>query len=293
MDEPTLKRLLRIQRMEATEAAVYRKLASRQKDKTNRDILERIAKDEKRHESIIAERTGRDVRPFALIVFWQIMLARFFGVTFTVKMMENGEKRMASEYRELGLDEIAEEEEAHEAELIELLEEEGLKYLGSIILGLSDALVELTGALAGLTFAFQSLNLVALAGLVTGIAASFSMAASEYLATKEEADGRSPIKAAGFTGIAYISTVFLLVMPYLMLQDTDPFRYGFAPHEQALGLTLAIGLAIVAAFNGYVAVARDQSFGRRFAEMAGILVVVSAISFAIGIALRGWLGVEV
>ena len=35
---------------------------------------------------------------------------------------------------------------------------------------MSDALIELTGALAGLTFALKDLNLVALAGLVTGIA---------------------------------------------------------------------------------------------------------------------------
>lgn len=174
-----------------------------------------------------------------------------------------------------------------------MLEEDALLYLGSVILGLSDALVELTGALAGLTFAFQSLNLVALAGLVTGIAASFSMAASEYLSTKEESDGRSPFKAAGFTGISYIITVFLLVMPYLLLQADDPFRYGLAPHVQALGCTLAIGFTIIATFNGYVAIAQDEPFGKRFVEMAGILIVVSVISFVIGIALRSWFGVEI
>ena len=79
MDEPTLKRLLRIQRMEATEAAVYRKLASRQKDKANRDILERIAKDEKRHESIIADPPAPVVGPSALMSSGQILLPPFFG----------------------------------------------------------------------------------------------------------------------------------------------------------------------------------------------------------------------
>lgn len=293
MENSVRRRLLRLQRMEATEAEVYRRLARSQKDLANREILERIASEEDRHESVIQEITGQKVRANQMFVLWQILLARFFGLTFTVKMMENSEKRMASEYRELGLEELAEEEEAHEAELIGLLEEEGLRYLGSVILGLSDALIELTGALAGLTFAFQSLDIVALAGLVTGIAASFSMAASEYLATKEEADGRSPAKAAAFTGIAYIATVFLLVMPYLLLTSDDPLRLGLEPHLQALACTLAIGLGIVAAFNGYVAVAQDQSFGKRFVEMTGILIVVSAISFGIGIALRGWFGIEI
>lgn len=293
MENSVHRRLLRLQRMEATEAEVYRRLARSQKDLANREILERIASEEDRHQSVIQEITGQKVRANQMFVLWQILLARFFGLTFTVKMMENSEKRMASEYRELGLEELAEEEEAHEAELIGLLEEEGLRYLGSVILGLSDALIELTGALAGLTFAFQSLDIVALAGLVTGIAASFSMAASEYLATKEEADGRSPAKAAAFTGIAYIATVFLLVMPYLLLTSDDPLRLGLEPHLQALACTLAVGLGIVAAFNGYVAVAQDQSFGKRFVEMTGILIVVSAISFGIGIALRGWFGIEI
>lgn len=135
--------------MEATEAEVYRRLAKAQKDSANREILERIAREEERHEAVIGERTGKEVRANRWMVFWQILLARFFGLTFTVKMMENSEKKMASEYREVGLDEIAEEEEAHEAELVGMLEEEGLRHLGSLILGLSDALVELTGALVG------------------------------------------------------------------------------------------------------------------------------------------------
>jgi VIT1/CCC1 family predicted Fe2+/Mn2+ transporter len=223
--------------MEATEKEVYHRLAKQQKDPLNAAILEGIALEEERHESIIAEMTGETVNPAMFRVWLQVILA--------------------------------------------------------MILGLSDALVELTGALAGLTFAFQSLNLVALAGLVTGIAASFSMAASEYLSTKEESDGRSPFKAAGFTGISYIITVFLLVMPYLLLQADDPFRYGLAPHVQALGCTLAIGFTIIATFNGYVAIAQDEPFGKRFVEMAGILIVVSVISFVIGIALRSWFGVEI
>jgi VIT1/CCC1 family predicted Fe2+/Mn2+ transporter len=46
--------------------------------------------------------------------------------------------------------------------------------------------VELTGALSGLTLAFRNTRLIAMAGLITGIAASLSMAGSEYLATKSE-----------------------------------------------------------------------------------------------------------
>ena len=47
-------------------------------------------------------------------------------------------------------------------------------YSSSVVLGISDALIELTGILAGLTFALQDMELIALSGLVTGVAASVS-----------------------------------------------------------------------------------------------------------------------
>jgi VIT1/CCC1 family predicted Fe2+/Mn2+ transporter len=81
---------------------------------------------------------------------------------------------------------IEKDEKEHERKLINLIGEERLKYVGSMVLGLNDALVELTGALAGFTLAFRNTRLIAMAGFITGIAASLSMAASEYLSTKSE-----------------------------------------------------------------------------------------------------------
>tara|TARA_Y100000746_G_scaffold125975_1_gene107802 strand:+ start:62 stop:679 length:618 start_codon:yes stop_codon:yes gene_type:complete len=205
--------------------------------------------------------------------------------------MEKIEQNAAQEYRDLGFENIAEEEDEHEKQLLSLLEEDALNYLSSIILGLSDALVELTGALAGLTFAFQNLRIVALAGLVTGISASFSMAASEFLATKEEESDRSPIKAALFTGFAYIITVFVLVIPYLLLTDNSKIIWGLDPHIQALAITFIIGILIIALFNFYVSIAQDKSFNGRFVEMVLILSIVTIISFSIGLILRESFGI--
>ena len=53
-----------------------------------------------------------------------------------------------------------------EKALLEMLDEERLKYVGSMVLGLNDALVELTGSLAGFTFAMQNTKLIALSGLI-------------------------------------------------------------------------------------------------------------------------------
>lgn len=47
------------------------------------------------------------------------------------------------------------EEEVHEKSLIALINEERLEYMGSVVLGLNDALVEFTGALAGFTLALK------------------------------------------------------------------------------------------------------------------------------------------
>tara|TARA_B100001142_G_scaffold41587_1_gene37227 strand:- start:2985 stop:3818 length:834 start_codon:yes stop_codon:yes gene_type:complete len=272
--------------MERTEMEVYRRLAKREKNDGNKIILEKISKQENNHYDLLKEKTGVDVNFSKIRVYFHVITSIFLGLTFSLKLMEKTEQNAAREYRDLGYDDIAKEEDEHERELLSLLEEDALNYLSSIILGLSDALVELTGALAGLTFAFQELRIVALAGLVTGISASFSMAASEFLATKEEKSNRSPIKAALFTGSAYIITVFLLVIPYLLLSDNSEIILGLEPHIQALIITFVIGLLIIALFNFYVSVAQDKSFNRRFIEMVIILLIVTLISFLIGLALR-------
>ena len=286
MNKVERRRLIRLQRMERTEMEVYRRLANREKKAENKNILQKISMQENNHYNLLKEKTGEDVDYSKFRVYFHVITSIFLGLTFSLKLMEKTEQNAAQEYRDLGYDDIAEEEDEHEKELLSLLEEDALNYLSSIILGLSDALVELTGALAGLTFAFQELRVVALAGLVTGISASFSMAASEFLATKEENSNRSPIKAALFTGSAYIITVFLLVIPYLLLTDNSEIIFGLEPHIQALIITFIIGLLIIALFNFYVSVAQDKSFNRRFIEMVIILLIVTIISFLIGLILR-------
>ena len=283
--------LLSLQRMEATEGEIYRRLAKKQKNPSNQKILEQIAEEEGRHEAVLAKATGQTVKPMMWKVWLHSQMAWIFGLTFAVKMLERVERDASTEYRKLGYDDLADEEDSHEQRLIGLLEEGRLNYIGSVVLGMSDALIELTGALAGLTFAFGDLKLVALAGLVTGIAAAFSMGASEYLSTRSEKKDANPLTAAMFTWIAYLLTVFLLVAPYLLISPDTPPVYGLEPHVLALVCTLIIGIVVIASFNFYVSVVEEVSFLHRFAEMAGLLFVVSLISFGIGIVLSNWMGI--
>jgi len=184
------------------------------------------------------------------------------------------------------MEEIIEAEEKHEAELINLINEERLSYMSSIVLGLNDALVELTGALAGFTLSIQNSKIIALMGLITGISASLSMAASEYLSTKSESDPKiqqRAAKSALYTGIAYISTVIALVIPYFLMDH----------YIASLITTIIIAITIIFIFNFYISVANDYNFKRRFIEMAAISIGVATLSFIIGYLVKIFLGFEI
>ena len=155
-------------------------------------------------------------------------------------------------------------------------------YYGSIVLGISDALIEMTGVLAGLTFALKDLKLVALSGLVTGIAASLSMGASEFLSKRAESRNSLPIKEAFYTSMSYLFVVTILISPYLLIEQE---RFGLEPHIFALSLTLCMGVFVVAGFNKWISVKQNQPFFSRFLEMLGILAIVTAVSYAIGMGL--------
>ena len=281
-------KLLEYQKNEITEHHVYRRLAKRIPSPENRKILERIAEDELRHYHKWKEYTERDVAPARCKVWFFSIISRLFGFTFGVKLLEKGEEGAQEHYRIIaedipGAEAIVADETEHEEALIALLDEERLRYTGSMILGLNDALVELTGALAGLTLALQNTRLVALTGLITGIAAALSMAASEYLSTKTEETTKDPLKASLYTGAAYIVTVFILILPYLFLKN------AFV----CLGFTLAAAILIIAGFNYYISVATDEPFRRRFVEMAGLSLAVAALSFGIGYLIRAVFGIDV
>jgi VIT1/CCC1 family predicted Fe2+/Mn2+ transporter len=288
MPESIQKQILHSQKNEITEFHIYSRLSRSVKKKENRELFQRIADDERRHYEFWRTYTGKDVKPNLWKTFVFFWIARMFSLTFGIKLMERGEERAQISYSEIistipEAENVVNDENDHEKELIGLIDEEHLKYTGSVVLGLNDALMELTGALAGLSLALRNTKLIALAGLITGIAASLSMAASEYLSTKSEGEKRSALKSSLYTGIAYIATVVFLILPYLLI-----------PHYLvSLGVTLGIAVLIIYLFNYYISVAKDYSFGKRFAEMAVISLGVALLSFGIGYLIRIFLGVEV
>ncbi|MAF13605.1 MAG: rubrerythrin family protein [Parcubacteria group bacterium] len=284
MDKEIYKKILQAQKNEITEQIIYSKLAESTKDEKNKKILAHIAEDELSHYNFWKNYSKQEVSPSKLHIWWYLFMSKAFGLTFSIRLMEKVEKKAHIFYGEISkvIPEaitIAKKEDEHEQRLISLINETKLKYLGSIVLGLNDALVELTGALAGLTLALQNSRIIAITGLITGIAASMSMAASEYLSTKSEMNeglGKHPLTAAVYTGLAYILVVIFLILPYLILSNL----------YLALGITIANGVIVIFVFNFYISVAQDLSFKKRFWEMAMISLSITAITFGIGYLVR-------
>jgi len=289
-DKSLERQMLKAQGNEITEHVIYSRLARSVKDAGNRKVLEHIAQDELRHYSFWKEHTGREVSPSVFNAWKYHMISRIFGLTFGIKLMERGEQKAQVNYSAMaraipGVKRMEKDESQHEKHLIGMIDEERLRYVGSIVLGLNDALVELTGALAGFTFALASTQLIALAGLITGIAASMSMSASAYLSAKSEAGeiGKTPLKASVYTGVAYVFTVLFLIFPYFVMGSV----------LSALAVTLVNAIIVMVVFTFYVSVAKDVPFKRRFAEMAGISLGVAALSFVIGFLIKIFLGINV
>ena len=284
-----VRRKIRLfQRIEITEHHIYKRLAKKINSPENAKIVAQIAEDELRHYEGLKKYSGEDLPPYWATMWMYYFISLLFGFTFGIKLMERSEKGVQKDYDDIiaAVPEAAtfkHEEEIHEERLVAMLDEERLRYAGSIVLGLNDALVELTGALAGLTLALQNVKLIALSGLITGIAASMSMAASEYLSTRSENTEKHPVRAAIYTGIAYIGTVILLVVPYLIFEN----------YYLDLAIALATAVIIIAIFNYYISVAKDESFRERFLEMAGLSLGVALFSFIIGYFIRIWLGIDI
>jgi VIT1/CCC1 family predicted Fe2+/Mn2+ transporter len=288
LSEDVRKQVLKFQRTEITEHHIYARLTKKVNSAENAQIMEKISQDELRHYDEWKRYSQQDIQPDWSKVWWYYLISRVFGYTFGIKLMEQGEQEAQHNYAQIAstipdAGRLQHEENVHEEQLIGMLNEERLQYAGSVVLGLNDALVELTGALAGLTLALQNVKLIALSGLITGIAAAMSMAASEYLSTRSEDTDKHPGRAAVYTGIAYIGTVFLLILPYLLFDN-----YYF---DLAWALTTAV--IIIAVFNYYISIAKGEPFRARFLEMAGLSLGVALFSFVIGYFIRQWLGIEV
>jgi vacuolar iron transporter family protein len=79
-----------------------------------------------------------------------------------------------------------------------------------------------------------------------------------------------------YTGISYLTTVALLLLPFIVLNS---------PYV-ALPFMLAMALVILFVFTFYLSVAKSLDFRKRFLEMALISMGIALLSFVIGLGVR-------
>lgn len=276
------------QQEELNSAELYRRIAQDAKSDRERETLLAMSKDEQQHAAVFRKYSNRSLKPNPVRVGLYRLVQRLLGYTFLIKLLERGEIKAVSTYWEEidqipELRQIIQEEEKHEDLLINLLDEERLHFTGDVILGMNDALVELTGSLAGYTLAMQNSRIIAMAGLITGVSATLSMAGSGYLSSREE-DSKNAVKSTVIIGLSYFVTVVLLIIPYLL--------FPAAAYLWALAATILIALLIIAGFNYYLSVAKDRPFQRGFWSMAAISLGVAVISFAVGFLVKHVLGIS-
>lgn len=288
LSQEQLNLLQNFQKDELTSAILYKKIAKRVKDKNNKNILLRISTEEQAHAHIWQQYTKKELKPsFFKVLFYQFV-SFLLGYTFVIKILETHEYKGIQSLQGIKesfpeVEHIISQEETHEAELINMLNEERLNYIGAMVLGLNDALVELTGCIAGLTFVLMNTKLIALAGIITGVAATLSMAASNYLAEKANGNKKALV-ASCYTGIAYLITVIFLTLPYLLFA-----KHLFIP---ALLVMLCIVIFLIFIFSAYISIVKSEKIAPRFYEMAGISLTVALISFLIGIIAKSFFGIE-
>jgi VIT1/CCC1 family predicted Fe2+/Mn2+ transporter len=274
---------------ELTDHFIYLWLAKQEKDGHNREVLNRMAQEEYTHFRFWAQQTKASVTADRIKLLAYLFVIRVFGLTFGLKLMERGEKKTQEIYMSLvdsvpiGLQTMINDEERHEHELISMVNEEKLKYVSAVVLGLNDALVELTGALSGFTLALASTKLVLAAGLVTGIAGSLSMAAAQYMSARSDQAEKNPAKSAVYTGLAFLATMIFLIFPYTV----------FGNIFVCLGMVVLNAVIVVLVFTFYISVAKDLPFKKRFLEMAFISFGVALVTFSISALVRRFLHIDV
>lgn len=271
--------------MEITEYVLYQKLAQAAKEPSNRDVLNHISQDELGYYELWKGRTGRDVPPNIVELHVYYWIARVFGIVFMMKLRDFFIRRAYASLSDTvpEAERIARNGISHITMLRNAMDEERLHYMGAFAMGLNDAIVEVTGAIAGFTFALQSTTLVALTGLITGTAGALSMGASEYLEKQAEEAGLSPAKAAGYTGGLYLITAVILVSPYFLLGS----------YLVALVVMLFLAFIIIVFFSLYSTFLSGQKFQTRFPQMLVTSFGVAFVSFLIGTVLRVTMHVNV
>lgn len=206
------------------------------------------------------------------------MLRRALGVTLTTHLLINRERTKLRNFDTYCIDCLdTGERKAIEAmigrslALVPVSEDPHFKFFSSVVLRFNDALMELVGALIGFSFALRDPKMVIAVGLVSGITAAASIAASAYLEAEHEKN-KDPHRAAFYRGMSYLATATVLVFPFLI---SGSLLIGNI-------VMLLMALTMVLILTLYSAVVVGKSYLSQLRKILALSCGVAFVAFSIG-----------
>lgn len=218
-------------------------------------------------------------------LYWTLFLRRVFGLTFASRYLDRHEASVVKEYQALAhlipesdrgdFDRMVEDEKQHENEFARKIESSAIQYISFVVLGLADALVEISGIHAGSLGIYAKTEIAGLAGVIAGAAASLAMASAAYAQAKQGFKGSARLSAT-YTGVSYFITAVVLATPYFLTTSMIT----------ALPASLVLAVVILAVTTYYSTVISAKPFYRDFAEILAILLAVTVVLYVFGYFVR-------
>jgi VIT1/CCC1 family predicted Fe2+/Mn2+ transporter len=216
-----------------------------------------------------------------LKLYWILFLRRVLGLTFASRYLDRHEASVVKEYQAIAslippsdkaaFDEMVADEKEHENEFAQKIESSAIRYISFVVLGLADALVEITGIHAGSLGIYQLTRIAGLAGIVAGAAASLAMASAAYAQAKQGFKGSAKLSAV-YTGVSYFITAIILATPYFLFQN----------QVVALSTSMIAAVIIVTLITYYSTVISGKPFMRDFLEITLIMFGVTVALYLFG-----------
>jgi VIT1/CCC1 family predicted Fe2+/Mn2+ transporter len=206
---------------ELLDFTLYERLSKRaKKNRAFSENLSQLSATEKRHfefwkKYVPGEKPRYSKAKLYLVLFFY----RVFGITFAIRYLERHESKTIKEYKSVEslvpaedrteFDTVIKDEEQHERDLASGVESSSVRYISFVVLGLADALVEISGIHAGSLGIYNVTEIAGLAGIIAGAAASLAMASAAYAQAKQGFKGSAKLSAI-YTGVSYFVTAVFL-----------------------------------------------------------------------------------
>ncbi|MDA4125497.1 MAG: rubrerythrin family protein [Thaumarchaeota archaeon] len=279
---------------EYTDSALYERLSRTvPADSPFAGILKQLSATEHKHYEFWKKYAPEEeAKVDRLKLYWILFLRRVLGLTFASRFLDRHESTVVKEYRSLAgmipeadkssFEEMVADEQSHENEFAHKIETSAIRYISFVVLGLADALVEITGIHAGSLGIYQLTRIAGYAGIVAGAAASLAMASAAFAQAKQGFQGSARLSAT-YTGVSYFITAIILAAPYFI----------FEAQIYALTTSLVLAVIIITLITYYSTVISTKPFLRDYVELLAIMFGVTIALYFFGYVIRVATGISI